>query len=264
MLKAGWHCGGPPTPPGCGCSCGTCQLCVGGCACVADPSCNNNPPGCDPADMRGPGRGYPASAGRLRPSCKAPPKCDPSNKCTKCDGDTSTNQPLCTSCTPAGSACDGSGTCTAGKDLIGQICQSGRFQLNYQQEKAPDCLPLFCGAYIKYKVTGLAVNSCDSIDLVGAPVTEQVTKTGTCPSAKKVDPGKGGTVGQGNALDLTDTYGGCQALQLAPKSGYVSCQDVMTQKIFVGSCLAETHTITITIAADPKTGACLGGSVTRQ
>ena len=45
VLKAGWHCGGPPVPPGCGCSCGTCQLCVAGCACVADPSCSGNPGG---------------------------------------------------------------------------------------------------------------------------------------------------------------------------------------------------------------------------
>ena len=49
VLKAGWHCGGPPVPPGCGCSCGLCQLCLqsidNSCSCVADPSCSGNPPG---------------------------------------------------------------------------------------------------------------------------------------------------------------------------------------------------------------------------
>ena len=57
VLKAGWHCGGPPVPPGCGCSCGTCSLCVAGCACVPDPSCSGNPggpggpPDCDDASI---------------------------------------------------------------------------------------------------------------------------------------------------------------------------------------------------------------------
>jgi len=63
--------------------------------------------------------------------------------------------------------------------------------------------------------------------------------------------------GYGQLSGCTDTYALCGSAAVFPAGG---CTETVTQKIFVGGTLAETHTITFTIT---KSGGSCSGTASR-
>src|SRR5262249_27817960 len=180
--------------------------------------------------------------------------CD-NNQCKECQGGACINRKLCTACTPSGQACDGSGTCKMGKDLIPDIC--GQLHVTYANERPVACPGTSCGAGIRFDATNVT-HSCDSIDLAGASVTESVSNDHGCFTVD-VTGGAGCTINPGNTLSgCTDTYAGCGPPSIFPIG---TCTETITQLIYVGSCLAETHTISITIT---RTADSCSGTVVRN
>jgi hypothetical protein len=219
VLKAGWHCGGDPKANGSVADCGDCKICTGD-HCVAN----------DSQQL--------------------------ANKCQACQGGSKTNKPLCAGCS-AGQACDGSGACKSGPDLIPQICN--QLGITYANLTNQGCGPGLCGAQIQYQLTTVT-HSCDGVDLAGAQVTERVTTDNGCTPGG-VQTGAGCPIVAGNKVQpgCTDTYGLCAPASSFPAGG---CTETYTQKLFVGSCNAETRTIRFTIT-NPTVGAC-SGTVTRN
>jgi len=230
--------GGPPCAGGTSCSNGLCcppgqtrcnggctssTCCAGGGACPAGQSCSNEV--CCPSGGTG---------------------CD---QCETFNGAQCVPKPLCTSCctlqnstcTPPGYACDGSGACKPGKDLIPQIV--GQLGITYANQSTPGCPSGTCGAGIRFDVTGVT-HSCDSIDMQGPSVTESVTTDNGCGPGI-VDTGAGCPVNCGNSITgCTDTYAICAPPGAFPPGG---CTDTYTQKLYVDGRLVETHTIVFTI-----------------
>jgi hypothetical protein len=175
--------------------------------------------------------------------------------CQKCVNDCCVPEALCTKSTcAAGSACDGTGTCKTGKALIPKICN--QLHLTYANQQTLGC-GTSCGAQIRYSVTGVT-NSCDTIDLVGAKVTESVTTDAKCLPGG-VQTGAGCPVGSGNSITgCTDTYGLCAA---AASFQIGTCTETYTQKLYVDGCLAETRRIVFTVT---RTATSCSGTVTRN
>jgi len=223
VLKAGWHCGGPPAPQG--------DTGGGG--------GGGNPPECEAVSA-----GIGPRVARRADSCH---KCEAKDDCHKCDANNQVvPKDLCVSCKPSGSACDGNGACTAGKDLIPKICDG--LGVTYGNDAGMACAPGKCGAKVKYSVTTVTHN-CDSIDMVGARVTEKVTTDHGC-SAEEPTTGSGCPVLAGNKLGgCQDVYGLCMSPLAVPGR---SCEEVYTQVIYVGSCRAVERTITFTISGVPE------------
>jgi hypothetical protein len=128
--------------------------------------------------------------------------------------------------------------------------------ITYANQTTPGCGGS-CGAQIRFDVTGVT-HSCDAVDLAGASVTESVTTDNGCGPGS-VTTGAGCPIGAGNTITgCTDTYGLCGPAAAFPIGG---CTEVYTQQLFVGSCLAETRTITFTIT---RTATTCSGTVTRN
>ncbi|UCC31810.1 MAG: hypothetical protein JSU86_05935, partial [Phycisphaerales bacterium] len=185
------------------------------------------------------------------------------DQCETFNGTQCEPKPLCTSCTPQGSttcsppgyACDGSGACERGQNLIAQIV--GQLGLTYANQSTSGCLAGRCGAGIQFDVTGVT-HSCDSIDMAGATVTETATNDHGCV-AVNVQTGPGCGVNCGNAINnCTDTYQMCALPSSYPPGG---CTETVTQHLYVDGHLVETHTIIFTITFP---GGTCTGSVTRN
>lgn len=201
----------------------------------------------------------------VAPSSPTPCRCDDGNPCNGregCDPKTGncvsgTNAALCTACTPAGRACDGSGGCLTGKALIPKICN--QLRLNYTNPVILSCPPRIpCGVVTRFDVHSVS-HSCDAIDLVGAILTEEVTNDHNCVSVD-VTGGLMCPVVPGNLIHLPpflpcqDFYSMCGTPSSFPIG---TCTETITQKLFVDGCHAETRTIRITIARGPF-GFCTG------
>jgi hypothetical protein len=184
------------------------------------------------------------------------------DQCRTFNGTQCVPKPLCTSCTPQSSnctppgyACDGSGACKRGQNLVPQIV--GQLGLTYANQSAPGCAAGKCGALIRFDLTGVT-HSCDSIDMQGANVTESVTTDNGCGPGI-VTTGPGCPVSCGNSMaECTDTYYICGLPTSYPPGG---CTDTYTQKLFVDNHLVETHTIVFTITFP---GGTCTGTVTRN
>jgi len=163
-------------------------------------------------------------------------------------------KPLCTACESGGKACDGNGQCKTGKDLITQICN--QLGITYENQRTPSCSDGRCGVVIEYDITRVT-HSCDSVSLGGANLTETITTDEGClPGGVEIGPGC--PISSDNTLSCKDNYSIC-----GPSSNFPSgtCTEVYTQKLFVGTCLAETRTITFKIT---KTSTSCSGTVTRN
>jgi hypothetical protein len=187
--------------------------------------------------------------------------------CKQCNGSDCVPSPLCvqSSCT-AGSACDGSGSCKTGRDLIPMI--TDRLSLAYANQQTLSCAaedPAFCGPIIQFAITRVN-NSCDSTDVAGALLTEELTSDHGCgtpvdfPIETCVTNGTCPTVEAGNRLPagVVDKYELCARPSVLPAG---TCTEHFTQKIFLDGVLIETHTITFTIT---NTATACSGTATRQ
>jgi hypothetical protein len=180
--------------------------------------------------------------------------CNGKEQCVNGSCASGTNASLCTACTPSGRACDGSGNCATGSSLIPKICS--QLGLTYSNQVTLGCGGA-CGAKIVFDITKVT-HSCDSVDLAGAALTETVTTDAGCIPGG-VTTGAGCPIGAGNSFSgCTDTYGLCAAAAGFPMG---TCTETYTQKLFVGSCLAETRTIRFTIT---RTTTTCSGTVVRN
>jgi hypothetical protein len=187
-------------------------------------------------------------------SCANDDTQNPSNQCKKCQSGREVNKALCTACTPGGSACDGQGGCLSGPALIPKICS--QLGITYANLTSFGCGSQ-CGANVRYDITSVT-HSCDNIDLAGASVTESVTTDNGCTPGG-VQTGPGCPIGPNNTISsCTDTYTLCANPAAFPATG---CTETYTQKLFIGSCHAETRTIRFTITRSATT---CSGTVTRN
>jgi hypothetical protein len=207
--------------------------------------------------------GFPQGSG-------APNSCP---ECTKCTGDECVPTSLCKSCNPAGSACDGEGHCRTGRDLISKICEQLEVVItNRRPISASDPLvvdKLGCGsdtcfAGMRDDYTEVT-HSCDSINMVGARLSEAVTYSSSngCPGVEDIIKRETScVVAPGNRLfslrlgrgPCEDTHAFCPPISRLPLG---TCTIKGVQTIFVNGCAATTRTITYTFTTLPS-GVCTG------
>jgi hypothetical protein len=200
------------------------------------------------------GGGNPAHAG-------TPADCP---ACKVCNGTDCVADPanLCKSCS-AGSACDGEGACKTGRELIPKICNQLRLDsTDYRETQCPDDTeggPGTCGAVLRIEYTKV-LHSCDSVDLKGARITEEVIPDHQCtPPGFTVDQGGEFEVKPGN--DITghgDVYSLCAPL--ARLQIPYDCTETFTQSQKIDGCVRPV-TIQFHIT---RTEAQCSGSVRRN
>jgi hypothetical protein len=133
------------------------------------------------------------------------------------------------------------------------------YKITYTNMKSVPCPSGQCGAQIQYDITKVtASGSGCPPKLEGLRLTEKCTNDHGCVS-DDVETGDGCDIGPGGTVsNCTDIYGLCGPASAFPASG---CTEVVTQKLFVGGDLAETHTITFKII---KSGGSCSGTVKRS
>lgn len=181
--------------------------------------------------------------------------------CQECSGSQCVNRKLCKTCNNApGEACDGQGTCRPGKDLIPLFCGQPGQELGIvvANPVASQCPAGECGGmlHIDYrKVT----HHCDSVDLFGSQMSETVTSDHHCSKKNQTIGGPCDVVGGNLLINCTDDFFLCSQTSAVPVP--FQCTETVTQKLFVGGCLAETHTIQFTIV---RTASGCSGTATRN
>jgi hypothetical protein len=162
---------------------------------------------------------------------------------------------LCTSCTPAGNACDGQGNCKTGRDLIPLIYS--QLSIPYTAPTNGNCVrSTDCGVVKTYSL-GPVTHNCDSIDMKGAVTEEgiEVIKN-TCLGNVDITIGLACTVTAGNILKglagiCTDTYGICVVPALIPANG---CEVVWKQQVRLDNYVCTFHTVQFVFTKTP--GSC--------
>jgi hypothetical protein len=171
---------------------------------------------------------------------------------------------LCTSCSPAGSACDGEHSCKTGKDLIPKICdQLSMGSTNYRRRQCADPPidprldgdiggPDTCGGVLIIEYTKVEHN-CDSIDLKGAKIEEEVNSDHGCGSPQDFKPDQGGTfiVQEGNRIGGGDAYSFCGPARFFPVG--TTCTETYTQQQKIEGC---TRKVTIAFTITTSTTGC--------
>lgn len=142
------------------------------------------------------------------------------------------------------------------------------YVVTYENVRNAACDTGLCGAKIIYDITAVKATGtgCPST-LNGLMVTEAVSNDHGCSPAT-VQGGAGCPIeehpplapGNGLVRNCTDTYGVCLGSTSQSRIPPAGCTETVTQKIFVGGVLAETHLIRFRIS---KSGAGCGGTVTR-
>jgi len=182
--------------------------------------------------------GFPQGSG-------APNNCP---ECTKCTGAWCVPTNLCDFCSAPSSACDGSGYCRTGKQLLPQICP----QLKAKVSQSPSFTCKKCGAGI-WRVYEQVDPNCQHVSLTGASLHEEVipllqectTKPPTvglvCPiiGIRPTDPEL--NPDNQNCADHIDICGDAEAFPLG------SCRQSFRQIIRVDGCEVETHEWVFTI-----------------
>lgn len=142
------------------------------------------------------------------------------------------------------------------------------YVVSYENVRNAPCNTGLCGAKIIYDITAVKATGlgCPST-LNGLMVTESVSNDHGCSPAN-VQGGAGCPIaenppmapGNGIVRNCTDTYGVCLGSTSQSRIPPAGCTETVTQQIFVGGVLAETHLIRFNIS---KSGAGCGGTVTR-
>jgi len=138
------------------------------------------------------------------------------------------------------------------------------YVITYANQRTVGCTPPQCGAKIVFDITGVSATGtgCPA-SLDGLMVTEVVTNDHGCSPAN-VRGGAGCPIvatppvapGHGIVRDCTDTYGVCLGAASQARIPAAGCTETVTQQIFVGGVLAETHLIRFPIRK--TAGGCTG------
>jgi len=125
------------------------------------------------------------------------------------------------------------------------------YVVTYKNEHEDHCDGGRCGAKVVFDITGVtATGAACPRTLDGLRVTEVVTNDHGCTPAN-VQGGAGCPIeehppllpGHGIIQDCTDTYGVCLGATSQARIPPAGCTETVTQQIFVGGVLAETHLI---------------------
>jgi hypothetical protein len=146
----------------------------------------------------------------------------------------------------------------------GAPAPSCTFSITYANVTTPACTGGRCGAEMVFDITEVRANGSGCPNLDGLTLTEVVTNDHGCVSAN-VEGGPGCPIeskppmahDHGRIKDCTDTYEMCAPASVYPATG---CTETITQKLFVGGTLAETHSIKFRVA---KSGGSCSGTATR-
>jgi hypothetical protein len=185
--------------------------------------------------------------------------------CQKCVNELCTPEDLCAVCSPAGKACNGSGHCRTGKELIPKICnQLSLASTNHQEVQCPQADPGIggpdtCGSVLTIAYTKI-LHNCGSVDLKGATIKEKLITDHAC-SPPSFEPGQGGgfTVKEGNDISgLNDLYSLCAPLNVLPIP--YDCTETYTQSQMIDGCI---RTVKITFKITKTSTGCVG-KITRQ
>jgi hypothetical protein len=136
------------------------------------------------------------------------------------------------------------------------------YSITYANQHSVGCDGGRCGAGLVYDITRVTATGagCPST-LNGLTVTEVVTNDHGCTPAN-VQGGAGCPIGAGGTVqDCTDTYSVCLGSTSQAKIPAAGCTETVTQKLFVGGVLAETHLIRFPLT---KTGSTCTGTVNRS
>jgi hypothetical protein len=135
------------------------------------------------------------------------------------------------------------------------------YVITYANERKLSCDGGRCGAKIVFDITGVkATGTGCPKNLEGLNVTEVVTNDHGCSPAD-VQGGAGCPIRAGGVVtDCTDKYGTCLGSTSQGKIPATGCTETVTQKLFVGGVLAETHLIKFPIK---KSGTGCTGTVNR-
>ncbi|HEV8239446.1 MAG TPA: hypothetical protein VGS57_08775 [Thermoanaerobaculia bacterium] len=182
--------------------------------------------------------------------------------CYQCVPPDNTCKPeaLCKACTP-GSACNGKGHCETGRELLAipSVCEG----VGVRTEPSPldSCsavpelagIPDLCGAAMRVTYREVT-HACDSIDLAGAVLNEEIEDDFGCGDPGPIRTGSCVVV-KGNLLAppgqvCRDYYYTCRQTDDWPMNQ--SCTETVTQKIYIDECLVETRKIVFTIVRDAQ------------
>jgi hypothetical protein len=135
------------------------------------------------------------------------------------------------------------------------------YSITYANQHAVGCNEGQCGAGLVYDITGVTAtgSGCPST-LNGLTVTEVVTNDHGCSPAN-VQGGAGCPIGAGGTVqNCTDTYRVCLGSTSQARIPAAGCTETITQQLFVGGVLAETHLIRFPLT---KSGSTCTGTVNR-
>jgi hypothetical protein len=142
------------------------------------------------------------------------------------------------------------------------------FSVRYANERKASCAAGKCGAQIVFDIVDVTATGTGCPSLNGLMLTEVVTNDHGCSPAN-VQGGAGCPIDShppmlptyGTLTNCTDRYGVCLGSASQSKIPTGGCTETVTQKIFVGGVLAETHTIRFPIT---KTAGGCTGTVNRS
>ena len=136
------------------------------------------------------------------------------------------------------------------------------YSVTYANQHTQACDGGRCGAGIVYDITRVTAtgSGCPST-LNGLTVTEVVTNDHGCTPGN-VQGGAGCAIGAGGVVqNCTDTYSFCLGPASQARLPAAGCTETVTQQLFVGGVLAETHLIRFPMT---KTGSSCTGTVNRS
>lgn len=146
---------------------------------------------------------------------------------------------------------------------LGPAAPSCTYSIRYANERKSACAAGKCGAKIVFDIVDVAATGTGCPSLNGLRLTEVVTNDHRCSPAN-VQGGAGCVIDShppmlptyGTLTNCTDTYGVCLASVSQSKIPPGGCTETITQKIYVGGVLAETHFIRFPITK--TAGGCTG------
>jgi|SRR5215213_1081408 len=138
------------------------------------------------------------------------------------------------------------------------------YVITYANQTTASCGAGQCGAVIVFDITGVTATGAGCpTTLNGLMLTEVVTNDHGCSPAN-VQGGAGCPIeenppmapGHGRIRNCTDTYGVCLGSTSQARIPAAGCTETVTQQLFVGGVLAETHLIRFPIRK--TAGGCTG------
>lgn len=167
------------------------------------------------------------------------------------------DEDLVTAQTPAGPVAPGA------PGPVAPAAPACTYSVTYANQRTSGCSASQCGAKIVFDIVDVTATGTGCPSLNGLMLTEVVTNDHGCSPAN-VQGGAGCPITShppmlptyGTLTNCTDTYGVCLGSVSQGRIPAGGCTETVTQKIFVGGVLAETHFIRFPITK--TAGGCTG------